>query len=644
MSNSQPLILGTAGHIDHGKSSLIRRLTGVDPDRLAEEKKRGITIELGFAELITPGGMHFGVVDVPGHEKFVRHMVAGATGIDIALIVIAADDGVMVQTREHVSILRLLGIENAIVALTKTDLVDKDWLELVTLDIESFLAGTPYEAAPIVPVSSETGAGLDELLVTLEALGREVSVKKLARTSEAFRLPIDRIFHISGAGTVVTGTLLSGTVKPDEIVEAALSGLTMRVRSVQVHGESADIARTGQRVALNITGVAKDDLARGEMLVTPGSINPTDTINVRLIYTGPDAASADAKPLKNGTRVHVHHGTAEIVGTVHLFGEKSLNAGEETFAQIRLDKPIPARAFDRFVLRSFSPVFTIGGGTILDVSASRRARITPRELDMLDALYRHDTEAAIQAYLDVKQLPVTSAEVASALGAERATVADILNRSHASRIKVGKESYFVAPETFERTIAQVESALLAMYEEDERARDFSAAAVRDRVDARLAQPLFEAYALLAAEKGDVVFSSGRLSHTKAAGFMHALEDHIRDKALARLRSQGLAVETLYELADALGFDRKIMGRVLNESVKSGDLIRITGEFYFSKEALSKAADTIRTALADKNENNPGTVSDLRDALGVSRKYAVPLLEYFDTSKLTKRSGEGRVLL
>lgn len=644
MSNSQPLILGTAGHIDHGKSSLIRRLTGVDPDRLAEEKKRGITIELGFAELITPNGTHFGVVDVPGHEKFVRHMVAGAAGIDIALIVIAADDGVMVQTREHVAILRLLGVQHAIVALTKVDLVDSDWLELVTLDIEAFLAETPFADAPIMPVSSQTGAGLDDLLVAIEALGETVSAEKRARTTDAFRLPIDRLFHISGAGTVVTGTLLSGTVKPEDVVEAALVGLDLRVRSVQVHGEAVEVARTGQRVALNVTGAAKDDLARGDMLITPGSITPTDTVNVRLTYLGADFVSTDPKPLKNGTRVHVHHGTAEIVGTVHLFGEKSLNANEETFAQLRLEKPIPAHAFDRFVIRSFSPVYTIGGGTILDVSASRRARITPAEISMLAALFEQDYPKAIQTYLEVKGLPVTSAEVAATLGTERAIAADILNRSDARRLKVGKETYFVAPEAFDRTLASIETALLGMYEEDEKAREFSLAAVKDRVDKRLTQQLFDGYVLIATENPDIILVEGRLSHKKAAGFMHALEDEMRDKALARLRSQKLTVETLYELADALGFDRKIMGRVLNESVKSGELIRLTGEFYFSKDALDVAAEVVRAFLAGRDENNPGTVAELRDALGVSRKYAVPLLEYFDTHGLTKRSGEGRVLL
>lgn len=644
MPNSQPLILGTAGHIDHGKSSLIRRLTGVDPDRLAEEKRRGITIELGFAELITPNDIHFGVVDVPGHEKFVRHMVAGAAGIDIALLVIAADDGVMVQTREHVEILRLLGIEHALVALTKVDLVDKDWLGLVTLDVESFLAETPFAGAPIVPVSSETGEGLDVLLEALEKMGALVAAEKRVRTKGSFRLPIDRVFHISGAGTVVTGTLLSGSVKVDDIVTAALTGTNVRVRSMQVHGVSVDLAQTGQRVALNVVSPSKEVLTRGEMLVTPDSITPSNTLNVRLSYSGSGYGATDAKPLKNGTRVHVHHGTAEILGTIHLFGEKVVNPGEETFAQLRLEKPIPALIFDRFVIRSFSPASTVGGGTILDPHASRRARITMRELDLLEALYGHELEKAIQAFLDVKSLPLTSAQVAHALGVERATVADILNRSTASRIKVSKETYFVAPEVYNHTIERIETALLAMYEEDEKARDFSLAAVKDRVDARLEQPLFEAYVHIAAEKAAIVLQDGRLRHTKAAGFMHALEDEMREKALARVRSQGLAVETLFELADALGYDRKIMGRVLNESVSSGDLVRIAGEFYFSKAALDNAADIVRAALLGKDETNPGTIGELKDALGVSRKYVVPLLEYFDACRLTKRSGEGRVLL
>ena len=321
MSANPSLVLGTAGHIDHGKSALVKALTGTDPDRLAEEKERGITIELGFARLVLPSGRTMGVVDVPGHEKFVRHMVAGATGIDVVLLVVAADDGVMPQTREHLAIIDLLGIPRGVVAITKSDLADADWIDLVREDVRALLDGTSIEGAPIVAVSARTGEGLPELLAALDAIAEEAPARQ---ANLPMRLPVDRVFTIAGAGTVVTGTMWSGTAARDDAVELYPSGKRGRVRSVQVHSEAVERAQAGQRVALNIAGLDKDEIARGDIVAEPGTLAVTDRFDARVTYLG---KPGEDKPFESGTRVHVDHGTREVLGRVLLMDSAELLAG-----------------------------------------------------------------------------------------------------------------------------------------------------------------------------------------------------------------------------------------------------------------------------------------------------------------------------
>ncbi|NTU89485.1 MAG: selenocysteine-specific translation elongation factor, partial [Actinobacteria bacterium] len=384
---SSALILGTAGHIDHGKSSLIKALTGTDPDRLAEEKSRGITIELGFAQLTLPSGRTMGVIDVPGHEKFVRQMVAGASGIDIALLVIAADDGIMPQTAEHLAVLELLDVGSCVVALTKADLVDIEWLEFITGEIEGYLAATPFKGAPIVPVSSKTGMGLDDLLVAIE----QTAIRTQAPVSDDIaRLPVDRVFTIKGAGTIVTGTLWSGRIAPDDILELLPSGREARIRELQVHNVLADSALAGMRVAVNIGNLKTEDIPLGSFLVSPRAIVTTDRLNVKFTYVG---SPHSKKPLKSGSRVHVAHGTTEVLGRILLMNsDKELSAGNSCFAQIRLEEELAPRYGDRFIVRSYSPVAVIGGGTVLDCHPKHRANLSADEIDFLAALDDHDEE------------------------------------------------------------------------------------------------------------------------------------------------------------------------------------------------------------------------------------------------------------
>ena len=394
------VVLGTAGHIDHGKSTLVQALTGEDPDRLAEEKRRGITIELGFAQLELPDGSALGVVDVPGHERFVRQMIAGSTGIDLALLCIAADDGVMPQTEEHLAVLELLGIARCVVALTKRDLVDEEWAAFMADEVRGRLAGGPYADAAVVPVSARTGEGLDELRATLAEAARGLV---RAKDGSSARLPVDRAFSIKGSGTVVTGTLWSGQVAPGDELEVLPGGTRARVRSAQIHGQPVERAKAGNRVALNLAGVDTGEVRPGMLLAAPGTVEPTDRFDAWLTYLGAPGAP---EALETGTRVRVAHGTAEVPGRVLLMdGRAALGAREGAYAQIRLDEPLPVSRGDRFVVRSLTPVHVVGGGQVLHAHPRRRTNLKPGEEALLDALRAGDEDGACDAALALAAAP-----------------------------------------------------------------------------------------------------------------------------------------------------------------------------------------------------------------------------------------------
>ena len=629
------LVLGTAGHIDHGKSALVKALTGTDPDRLAEEKERGITIELGFALLTLPSGREMGVVDVPGHEKFVRQMVAGATGIDVVMLVVAADDGVMPQTREHLAIIDLLGIERGVVALTKSDLADPEWIELVTADIAALLAGTGLEGAPIVPVSAKTGEGLPELLAVLD----EIALAAPSRHAELpMRLPVDRVFTIAGAGTVVTGTMWSGQASRDDAVEVYPSGARARIRGVQVHGEPVATAHAGQRVAINVAGIERDALARGDILAAPDTLTITDRFDARFTYLG---APGDDRPFLSGARVHVNHGTREVLGRVMLMDSASLRPGQAGFAQLRLEDSIAPRFDDRFIVRSYSPVYTIGGGVVLDALPPRRTTLKPSERDLLEALVAHDLSSASIGLLASRAMPMSSAEVAVALGVPRATVANELNRAKLERLKVGGDTYFVTRDALESIIDSTERELIAFHEANAKATGIAISALRDLVDRRLSPKVYDAALELAASRGLAAVDGGQARHPKAASSALAADADAEAKLMPLLARQGLAPATVAELAAETGVDagvaRKVLGRLANES----RIMRVSSELHFSADAIEGA----RALLIGYLEAHPegATTGELRDALAVSRKYAVPLLEYFDAQGVTKRVGDLRVL-
>ncbi|MDY0087159.1 MAG: selenocysteine-specific translation elongation factor [Coriobacteriia bacterium] len=634
MSAVGSLILGTAGHIDHGKSTLIKALTGTDPDRLGEEKARGITIELGFAQLTLPSGRTMGVVDVPGHERFVRHMVAGATGIDVVLLVVAADDGVMPQTREHLAIIDLLGIERGVVALTKSDLADPEWIALVAEEVRALVDTTSIAGAPIVPVSATTGAGIPELLEALDSVAGEAQSRQ---ASLGFRLPVDRVFTIAGAGTVVTGTLWSGKVARDDVIEIMPSGAQGRVRGVQVHSAGVEKATAGQRVALNIAGIDRDDISRGDIIAERGALSVTDRFDARFTYLG---TPGDDRVFESDTRVHVHHGTREVLGRVLLMDAPALAPGESALAQVRLEEPLVPRYEDRFIVRSYSPVYTIGGGVVLDALPPRRTTLRPHERELLDALIAHDLSAASLGLLASRGLPMTSAEVAGALGVPRSQVADELNRADLARVKVGGETAFIISGALEALLVMIERELLAFHDAQPNATGIATAALRDRVDRRLTPRAFDALLALAVERALAVTEKGQVRHPKAAVSALAAEEQAVAALSALVVRDGLAPKTVNEWAAEAGADPGVARKVLSRMASDGDVVRIGSDLHFDAGAVADARGKLVTHLT---EHENATAAQLRDVLGVSRKFAIPLLEYFDSAGLTKREGDVRVL-
>ena len=641
---SQPapnVVLGTAGHIDHGKSSLVRALTGTDPDRLAEEKKRGITIELGFAQLKLPDGTAMGVVDVPGHEHFVRQMIAGSTGIDLALLVIAADDGIMPQTIEHLAVLRTLGVKTLVVALTKTDLVDGEWIAFVSDEIRTWLADTPYANADIVPCSSRTGAGLDELRCALQKAAARTEHSKFGRQ---LRLPIDRVFTIRGAGTVVTGTLWSGTARPGDVAEVLPSGLTSRIRSVQMHGQPVDAAPAGNRVALNLPDLKKEQIHPGDFLAAPDSLQPTDRFDARVTFID---TAGQGKPLPSGTRMHIAHGTREVQGRVlFMDGLKELASGQSAFAQIRLEEPLPVSAGDRFVIRTWSPVSVAGGGCVLLSYPRRRTRLTPNERELLQASESGDLQTAAIDVVKAQAQPVGAAAVARAIGTEREPVRRMLEEAVKNRklIRLGEagsaEATFATKSLRQRYVAGIERALVAFHAAHPGQAGLPKARLAQQVAPHLGATAFEALLGEAVHDGKAIVVGGQVGHPASQGAARKAQEQEAQTLLGALQAGGAAPTMPPKLFDEAGLGAKTGQHALTTLVRDGRAVHIGGDLYLAADALEHCKQAV---CAHLETGGAGTVAALKDAMGTSRRYAVPLLEYFDTQGVTVRSGDIRSL-
>ena len=640
MTTMQPdLVLGTAGHIDHGKSSLILALTGTDPDRLAEEKKRGITIELGFAQLKLPNGRTMGVVDVPGHERFVRQMIAGSTGIDVALLVVAADDGIMPQTVEHVAVLQTLGVPRCVVALTKTDLVDEEWLLFMEDEVRAWLADTPYAEAAIVPVSNRTGDGVEDVR---QAIQDACAGAEHLRAGSQLRMPIDRVFTIKGAGTVVTGTLWSGTAQAGMPIEALPSGKTSRIRSVQMHGEPVEAAPAGNRVALNLPDLAKDELHPGDFLAEPGTMAVSDRFDARFTYLD---TAGHGKPLATGVRLHIAHGTREVLGRLLLAdGQALLEPGASAFAQIRLEEPLALSTGDRFIARTYSPVYVAGGGLVLQAHPRRRTNLRAGEQEQLQALEHGDLQRAVELAVRQEAQPTTADEVARSIGAEDAAVRACLDAAVRDRqiveVGTGVPALFTTQALVQRTTAAIERALVGFHAQNPKAVGMGRAELAQACAPKMDAARFNALVDEAVRADKAVVVGNLIGHPSATGAAQAAKDQEADQLLAEMLRAGVTPPPLKYLFEQAGLGQNEGRQALTALARTGRAQRVSEELFLAADTLAGCEAAIRAHL---NAGGEGTVAALKDAMGTTRKFAVPLLEYFDSHGVTKRDGDQRTL-
>jgi selenocysteine-specific elongation factor len=607
-------IVGTAGHIDHGKSTLIKALTGIDPDRLAEEKRRGMTIDLGFAHMTLPSGREAGMVDVPGHARFMRSMLAGAHGLDAALLVVAADEGVMPQTREHLDVLDLLEVRRGLAVLTKVDLVETDWLELVKQEVSKTLEGTSLDRAPLVAVSALTGAGLDELVAMLdEVLGGAAPRPDAGRP----RLPIDRVFTISGFGTVVTGTLVEGVLHAGDEMHVMPGGRPVRIRGLQRHNEKVESVGPGSRVAANLAGIEKSELARGDVLAAPDSLRSTRRVDARVKVL----RSAGA-PLRHGAQIVLHTGTADVGGRMIVLEGDEIAPGQEGWAQLYLERAMAVADGDRFVLRVPSPATTVAGGVMVDVSPRKHPR---HDSAVRDSLARRASGNVLQEELRKYPRGVT---VAALLKATIAPDADL------DRLQARRLGDWIFSEEAWRSIAMRADAELAAYH---RAYPYRPGMAREELRSRLgvSTPSFSAVVRGLAEDGRVVERDGTIaapSHEAAA----ATEGGAAAELLRILGETPFAPPSLAEAAKQAGASDELI-RAL---AQRGAIVRVSEDVAFTRDAYESAVDVVKDLIA---VNGSVTVAQLRDRMGASRRPVLALLEHLDSQHVTRRVGDARTL-
>jgi len=635
--NDQPksVIVGTAGHIDHGKSSLVEALTGTHPDRLEEEKRRGITIDLGFA-FLEESGVRFGFVDVPGHERFVSNMLAGAAGVDLVLLVIAADESLMPQTREHFEICRLLGVKRGIVALTKSDLVDADTAGLVRLEVEEYLRGSFLQGAPVIPVSAKTRAGLPDLKQALLALARQVHGKDAARY---FRLPIDRAFAIKGFGAVVTGTLISGSVGPGDEVELFPSGQRLRVRGVQSGGKNVERASAGQRTAVNLAGIEHTALRRGMSLATPGKFRVTRRIDARLELL------RSAPKLKQRVRVHFHSGTSETVAEVFLHASKELASGQSGLVQLRLQGEMLALAGDRFIVRQFSPVTTIGGGAVLDPLARRPTVRDTSRVAFLETLERGDNVETLAAMTDRALLGLQFDDITARTGwleqESRAAAKNLVDAGRARKVST-EPPVLLTAKAFDEVRQKIAAKVEKFHKENPLLPGISREDLRSSLGRRVRPETFRAVLedLLAQKKleaqGEIVKRAG------SAITLDPAEARAKEHIETAFAAAGLAVPAVKEVLSKLPVEAKRAEKILQILLRDKSLIRVTPDLIFHRDALAQLRD--RLSVFKKTKGERISVPVFKELTGITRKYAIPLLEYLDRECVTRRAGDERVIL
>lgn len=630
------IILGTAGHIDHGKTSLVKALTGIETDRLKEEKERGITIELGFALLDLPNGQHVGIVDMPGHEKFVKNMVAGSSGIDVVAMVIAADEGVMPQTREHMEICNLMGIRHGMIALTKIDMVDEDLLEMAMEDIHEFIQGTFLEGKPIVPVSAVKNLGMDQFVSTLEAICKQIPPRKF---SSIFRLPVDRVFSMKGFGTVITGTLMSGSIHVGDDIMVYPSQIVSKVRGVQVHSHSVETAGPGTRTAINFQGLDKDSVNRGDILSTPGSLIETYMVDAHFHYL-----KSNTKPAKARTRVRFHSGTSEILGYMVLLDREELIPGEDACVQFRLESPICCIKDDRYVIRSYSPVRTIGGGVILNPASQKHKLFDKKVTQGLENLLIEDMEQTISFFLSLKGyqgLSFPHLKVMTNIPDKKlaATLQKMLAKQEVILTDKEKQIYIIGSffdEFKEKLTLQLEKYHTANPLKDGMPTQELKSKFQYIDDTKFFNSLFaklEKEGLIILDKNIIKLST----HTVA---LQVDQSEIKEKIKKIYQDVGLTPPFFRTVCDELHLDKKNAADVLHMLIQENTIVKTKDDLYFDAVKINELADEL-TRYLKKNESI--STPEFKDMVNISRKYVIPLIEYFDSINLTIRVGDTRQL-
>ena len=630
------IIIGTAGHIDHGKTTLIRALTGRNTDRLREEQERGISIELGFTYFDLPSGKRAGIIDVPGHEKFIKNMLAGVIGIDIVILVIAADEGVMPQTKEHLAILDILGIKKGFIALTKQDLVDEEWQELVTEDIGNAVKGTFLEGAEIIPVSSTKGIGLDKVVEKIDKLADEVEERD---NTDMPRLPVDRIFSISGFGTIVTGTLISGTFKVGEEIQVFPGNKVGRIRSLQVHDLDASIVYAGQRVAVNIAGLKKSEIVRGDVIGPIGSMQETSLLDVklRLLKDIP-------KIIENRARLRLYIGTKEVLCRVVFLDRENLSPGESCYAQLRLEESIVAKRGDKFILRFYSPMFTIGGGEILESNPSKKKRYDEKVLEELSIKEKGESKEVLEKIIKDRSSEFPSAKELSVITVmpQEKVIEEIKKLEKDNKVlafQQGKELFVVHVDYYQLLKNSIINELKNYHMKKPLKPGISKEELRSKYLNKIKPKLSDSFInYLISEK--IIEQNGESICLKGYEVKYnEMQEKIRHEILKIYLEEGFTPSKKGEIVEKIRYNIDEVEQVFDSLVDNGEIIKLKEDLFIHKDMF---LESIEKAKLFVKSNGYITVSDFRDILNTNRKMSMALLEYFDQRKITKRIEDRRV--
>jgi selenocysteine-specific elongation factor len=631
------VILGTAGHVDHGKTSLVRALTGIDTDRLKEEKERGITIELGFAYLDLPCGHRLGIVDVPGHEKFVKNMVAGASGMDLVAFIIAADEGIMPQTREHFEICRLLGIQRGLIIITKKDMVEPDWLELVTDDVRTFFAGSFLENAPLLEVSSTTGDGIGEVRNTLDAF---VAASDFSEAHGPFRMPVDRVFSMKGFGTVITGTAISGRIKTGQELLLYPSRKSGKIRGIQVHGNDTQEAEAGHRTAINIQGLEKEAIGRGEMAASPDCLQPSYLLDAHFLYL-----ESAKKNYKNRTRVRIHIGTAEIMGRIVLLHDEELEPGSEANVQILLEEQASCWPGDKYVVRSYSPIYTIGGGMVLNGSPRKRKRFREENKEIFSTFRDNNPENI--ALIHIRESGyngLTLEKLAIKMGIFGNRLKKIVQQPLSSRkiILIEQEKQrMVSSAVYEKLEKKLRSVLASYHQKNPLKTGVAKEELRALLSKRLDQRLFQFLLNDLQKKGEIAQDQALVRLYDHRVSLKEDEETLRRELETFYKKADLTPPTIKEVnAQFSRYPQDLVKEVLAIMVRDAALSKVSEGLYFFKPSLENLKKKLVALLVKEGEIDTPAFKEMT---GLSRKFSIPLLEYFDKTKITIRVGDKRIL-